>query len=139
MSTIPKIDFLLLEMTRDTDIILPSVTEHEKQEKYPGAIVLEPDVGLHENVIVVDFRSLYPACYTTYNISPETVHTLEEYEKLEPIEELVKRIEADGKLTKQELQEFHNAVLEDGEVSSEELMILQGIVTKLTRGKLKEV
>lgn len=86
MSTIPKIDYLLLEMVRDTDIVLPSMKENSKDQKYAGAIVLEPQVGLHENVIVVDFASLYPSCYTTFNISPETVHTPEEYDKLDPDE-----------------------------------------------------
>lgn len=83
MSTIPKIDYLLLEMMRETDIVLPSSTEHDKNQKYAGAIVLSPTTGLHDNVVVVDFASLYPSCYTTFNISPETVYTPEQYEEVD--------------------------------------------------------
>ncbi len=40
---------------------------------YKGAIVLKPELGLHENVAVVDFSSMYPSLMVKYNISPDTV------------------------------------------------------------------
>jgi DNA polymerase, archaea type len=42
-----------------------------------GAIVLEPDVGLHSNgsVLVLDFTSLYPSIVCAYNICPTTLTT----------------------------------------------------------------
>jgi DNA polymerase, archaea type len=40
---------------------------------YRGAIVLKPEVGLHENVAVVDFSSMYPSLMVKYNISPDTI------------------------------------------------------------------
>jgi DNA polymerase I/DNA polymerase-2 len=39
---------------------------------YEGAFVKEPIAGLHENIAVMDFRSLYPSIIATFNISPET-------------------------------------------------------------------
>ena len=38
-----------------------------------GALVIEPKVGLHENVFEIDFVSLFPNIMANHNISPETV------------------------------------------------------------------
>jgi DNA polymerase elongation subunit (family B) len=38
-----------------------------------GGLVLEPVVGLHENVIELDYASLYPNIMVLHNISPETM------------------------------------------------------------------
>ena len=46
------------------------------KEKYDGAFVMNPDIegtyGLHENVAVFDFKSLYPSMMAAVNISWET-------------------------------------------------------------------
>jgi DNA polymerase I/DNA polymerase-2 len=39
---------------------------------YVGGFVKEPVAGLHEDIAVMDFRSLYPSIIATFNISPET-------------------------------------------------------------------
>jgi DNA polymerase I len=44
-----------------------------KGKKYKGAIVLQPKPGVHFNVIVMDFASLYPSVIAKYNLSYETV------------------------------------------------------------------
>jgi DNA polymerase elongation subunit (family B) len=38
-----------------------------------GGLILDPAVGLHEEVIELDFNSLYPNVMLKYNISPETM------------------------------------------------------------------
>ncbi len=38
-----------------------------------GGFIFEPKVGLHENVLEIDFTSLYPSIMVRFNISPETV------------------------------------------------------------------
>jgi len=38
-----------------------------------GGLVLEPVVGLHENVVELDYASLYPNIMVVHNISPETM------------------------------------------------------------------
>jgi len=40
---------------------------------YKGAIVLEPIVGLHDRVAVLDFSAMYPSLMVKYNISPDTL------------------------------------------------------------------
>ncbi len=40
---------------------------------YKGAIVLEPRKGLHENIAVLDFSSMYPNIMIRYNVGPDTL------------------------------------------------------------------
>jgi DNA polymerase I/DNA polymerase-2 len=48
------------------------IEERRLQPAYKGAIVIEPKKGIHENILVFDFRSLYPTVIVSHNISPET-------------------------------------------------------------------
>lgn len=55
----------------------PKTDEMERrkmQPAYKGAIVIEPKKGIHSNILVFDFRSLYPSVIVTHNISPETLN-----------------------------------------------------------------
>jgi len=45
---------------------------------YAGGMVTAPKPGLHENVAVLDFKSMYPNIMITYNISPDTYVPKEE-------------------------------------------------------------
>jgi len=38
-----------------------------------GGLIFEPEVGLHQGVLEVDFTSLYPNIMSCHNISPETI------------------------------------------------------------------
>ena len=44
-----------------------------KNKKYRGGLVIEPKEGVHFNVIVMDFASLYPSIMKVRNLSYETV------------------------------------------------------------------
>jgi DNA polymerase I len=39
---------------------------------YTGGLVLAPKPGLHEDIAVLDFKSMYPNIMITYNLSPDT-------------------------------------------------------------------
>ena len=47
---------------------------------YAGAIVLEPKPGIHSNIAVLDFKSMYPNIMIAYNVSPDTYIPPEEPE-----------------------------------------------------------
>ena len=61
-------------------ILIPNKPKQEEIEKrkmapvYRGAIVIEPKQGLHENILVWDFKSLYPTIIITHNIDPWTLN-----------------------------------------------------------------
>ncbi|MDE1825436.1 MAG: ribonuclease H-like domain-containing protein [Candidatus Micrarchaeota archaeon] len=42
---------------------------------YEGAYVKTPDAGIYENIVVLDFRGLYPSIIIAHNIDPSTLCT----------------------------------------------------------------
>jgi DNA polymerase elongation subunit (family B) len=52
-------------------------SECEPVLEYKGGRVLEPVRGIHKNVVVCDFSSMYPTIMIDANISPETLDVLE--------------------------------------------------------------
>jgi DNA polymerase elongation subunit (family B) len=55
------------------NIIVNDVQTGDGDEKIKGALVLIPQVGMHENIGSVDLNSLYPSVIRSLNISPETL------------------------------------------------------------------
>ena len=51
-----------------------STTAIIKEKKYRGGEVVEPVPGIHFNVIVLDFASLYPSIIKVHNLSYETIN-----------------------------------------------------------------
>ncbi|MFN3384111.1 MAG: DNA-directed DNA polymerase [Archaeoglobaceae archaeon] len=66
-----QVDWLLLGEARKLNEIAPNAIE--VSEGYEGALVIEPERGLHENVVELDFASMYPSIMVAFNISPETL------------------------------------------------------------------
>ncbi|MGA8842582.1 MAG: DNA-directed DNA polymerase I [Nitrososphaeraceae archaeon] len=64
---IPRKDDLQAKGEASTDAII-------KEKKYRGGLVVEPTLGIHFNVVVVDFASLYPSVIKVHNLSYETVN-----------------------------------------------------------------
>ncbi len=64
-----------------------STTAVIKDKKYRGGFVVEPVPGVHFNVVVLDFASLYPSIIKVYNLSYETVRCVHEECKTERIPE----------------------------------------------------
>ena len=66
-------DILIYNYLRKKNIVIPQKTTSHKSEKYEGAYVKDPQVGMHEWVMSFDLNSLYPHLIMQYNISPETL------------------------------------------------------------------
>ncbi|MCS7110410.1 MAG: DNA-directed DNA polymerase I [Candidatus Caldarchaeum sp.] len=62
-----KEDLLVSKGTTATKAIIEG-------KKYRGALVVEPIPGVHFNVTVLDFASLYPSILKEYNLSFETIN-----------------------------------------------------------------
>ncbi len=77
----PRLENLLLREFDKHDYVLsckPRDVEKRTKERevkeLKGALVLEPKIGLHVDPIVyLDFRSMYPSIFISYNICPTTL------------------------------------------------------------------
>jgi DNA polymerase-2 len=70
-SSIAAFDFLYLSELGRRGVVAPSVrSEAEIGEPQGGGHVLEPLPGLYTNVVVLDFKSLYPSLIRTFEIDP---------------------------------------------------------------------
>ena len=67
-------DVLIYNYLRQKNIVIPQKKHSEKAEKFEGAYVKEPQVGMHKWVMSFDLNSLYPHLIMQYNISPETLY-----------------------------------------------------------------
>ncbi len=70
--SIAAFDFLYLSELGKRGIAAPSVGAYDDDEAVAelGGHVLEPVTGLHHNVLVFDFKSLYPSLIRTFQIDP---------------------------------------------------------------------
>jgi DNA polymerase II len=71
-ASIASFDFLYLTELERLDIVAPTVRVDDARvhAAQQGGHVLEPVTGLHHNVWVFDFKSLYPSIIRTLNIDP---------------------------------------------------------------------
>src|SRR5690606_4817474 len=71
-ASIASFDFLYLGELERRRIVAPTVQADDSRghAAQQGGYVLEPRTGLHENVWVLDFKSLYPSIIRTFNIDP---------------------------------------------------------------------
>jgi len=67
-----RVDSYLLRLAHLKEELIPRRNE-QPFSPYRGAIVLEPQPGLHENIVVLDFTSMYPSLMRKYNLSPDTL------------------------------------------------------------------
>src|SRR6202453_2461419 len=71
-ASIASFDFLYLSELERRAVVAPSVRADDSRvhAAQQGGHVLEPVTGLHRNVWVFDFKSLYPSIIRTLNIDP---------------------------------------------------------------------
>lgn len=68
-----------MRKANEMNILIPNrpsremIDERRKTDAFIGAFVVEPKPGLHENIAVFDFRSLYPSIIVSHNIDPATL------------------------------------------------------------------
>ena len=53
---------------------MSEIEERRTKPSFRGGLVAEPLKGIHKDIMVFDFRSLYPTIIGTHNISPETLN-----------------------------------------------------------------
>jgi len=69
----------LMRKAFQQNVLIPNSPKQDEIMKrrmkptYTGGFVIEPKKGIHPDIIVFDFRSLYPTIIITHNISPDTI------------------------------------------------------------------
>jgi DNA polymerase I len=70
-----RTEFYLIKQAHRLNELIPRRTRR-RYSPYVGATVLKPKSGLHDNVVVLDFKSMYPNIMMSKNVSPDTyLHT----------------------------------------------------------------
>ena len=66
-----RIEWFLIKRTGKIGELIPRRIE-QLYRSYAGGLVLSPKSGLHDNIAVLDFKSMYPNIMIRYNLSPDT-------------------------------------------------------------------
>jgi len=76
MTTSKLIDATILRLARKINMVLPTgvVPDDEELEgkNYSGGYVHTPEPGVYDNIIVLDFNSMYPSIIISFNASADT-------------------------------------------------------------------
>lgn len=67
-----RLEWYLIRAAYDMNELVPNRVKRY-EESYKGAVVLKPLKGIHENVVVLDFSSMYPSIMIKYNVGPDTI------------------------------------------------------------------
>ena len=79
MSSSQRVENLLIRKAHSRNILVPNRPSGEQydsragEEKFEGAFVVEPKRGIHDNIVLFDFRSLYPSIIISHNVDPDTL------------------------------------------------------------------
>lgn len=74
-------DAIIYNYLLERNIVVPPKVIGEKDERFEGAYVKDPQIGLHNWVASFDLNSLYPHLMMQYNISPETLIDPKDYDQ----------------------------------------------------------
>jgi DNA polymerase I len=66
-----RVEWFLIKRTHGLGELVPKRIE-QPYRPYAGGVVLKPLPGMHGNIAVLDFKSMYPSLMIAYNISPDT-------------------------------------------------------------------
>ncbi|MCD4655694.1 DNA polymerase II, partial [bacterium] len=69
--SVAAFDFLYVSALHKRKIVAPTNgVDRPKSKSAPGGLVMPPKTGLYRNILVFDFKSLYPSIIRTFNIDP---------------------------------------------------------------------
>lgn len=80
-------DHFYLPLLHRKGFVAPNLRDIKTQEHAEGGYVIEPEPGIYDNIVVLDFKSLYPSIIRTFKIDPysllmndkDTITTLNGY------------------------------------------------------------
>ena len=72
--SVAAFDNLYLPRLHRAGRVAPNVVDVRSGEGSPGGYILDSNPGLYDNVLVLDFKSLYPSIIRTFGIDPYALH-----------------------------------------------------------------
>ncbi|MBU0979380.1 MAG: DNA polymerase II [Nanoarchaeota archaeon] len=69
-ASIASLDSLYMRELKMIKVVAPSVQHQEKEAQTRGGFVMTSKPGIYNNILVHDFKSLYPSIMRTFNIDP---------------------------------------------------------------------
>ncbi len=74
-----RVEDLLIKRAFEKNILIPNkpsdrIANERQRSSYVGAYVVEPKKGIHDNIVLFDFRSLYPSIIISHNIDPSAMN-----------------------------------------------------------------
>ncbi len=77
MSYSQIVEWHLISESKKFGMLVPNKPNHDEisertSRSYEGAFVFQPSPGIYDNIIVFDFKSLYPSIIDAHNISPDS-------------------------------------------------------------------
>jgi DNA polymerase elongation subunit (family B) len=73
-------DAIIYNYLLERNIVVPPREVSVKDGAFEGAYVKDPQIGVHDYVASFDLNSLYPHLMMQYNISPETIVEVKDYD-----------------------------------------------------------
>lgn len=68
--SVAAFDFLYLPRLHRNGYVSPVLDQQQLSNISPGGYVMDSQPGIHDNVIVLDFKSLYPSIIRTFHVDP---------------------------------------------------------------------
>ena len=68
--SIAALDFLYIKEAMSRRVVCPTLSYKGMEIRTTGGYVKDPIPGIYDNIIVLDFKSLYPSIMRTFNIDP---------------------------------------------------------------------
>lgn len=67
-SKLGRADWMIMNIFHANDCVIPDPRKYTQPQQYTAGLVLEARTGVHENVLLLDFRSLYPSVVVEYKL-----------------------------------------------------------------------
>lgn len=68
--SIAAFDSVYIREARKRGLVSPTTKFGNKEQRIKGGFVMSPKPGIYHNILVLDFKSLYPSIIRTFNIDP---------------------------------------------------------------------
>jgi len=93
MSFSKLVEWFILKQAVEFNEIAPNVPSYNelrdrKNMRFKGAFVFQPKPGFYKDIVVYDFRSLYPSIIISHNLGPESVNCSCCKDNLVPIDDV---------------------------------------------------